>query len=171
MKFPVIASVAALSSALIFAPQDASAQESKFGLGGIVGSPTGASFKINLNERNALDFALGFGFFGGNYARLHAQYLWDKNLLQMDRANMDFYFGAGVQVGGYVGHGHHHHDEDHPGHHDHHGAWLGARVPLGLDFPFKSRPLDVFIELAPVIWFIQDVDFNIEGAVGARYWF
>lgn len=169
MKLPLIASALAVSTLVALTPDTASAQESKFGLGGIVGSPTGATFKINLNERNAVEFALGFGFFNGNYARLHAQYLWDINLLQMDRANMDFYFGVGAQIGGYVGHHHHNHEDN--GHHHHHGAWFGARVPLGLDFPFKTRPLDVFVELAPVIWFIQDVDFAIEGAVGARYWF
>lgn len=52
---------------------------------------------------------------------------------------------------------------------------LGARAVVGMLFDFKNIPLDVFLEIAPVIeyGFADDVGFELALDVGggARYYF
>jgi hypothetical protein len=55
---------------------------------------------------------------------------------------------------------------------------LGVRAPLGIAFDFNNVPLDAFVELALVIDFLvddyyggDDVDGDLNAAIGLRYWF
>src|SRR5688572_13561434 len=69
-----------------------------FGLGVILGDPTGLSAKLYLNGTNALDFALAFDTYGpydrGADGHFHVTYLWHPSVLAS---------GSGVEVPWHVG--------------------------------------------------------------------
>jgi hypothetical protein len=48
---------------------------------------------------------------------------------------------------------------------------LGVRVPLGLAYLFQTAPIDIFLEVVPILDFIPKTDFRINAALGARYYF
>lgn len=61
-----------------------------------------------------------------------------------------------------------------------HGNAFGVRVPVGIAFDFNEAPLDIFVQLVPVIDFITDdyydrfndrTHLGIDAAAGIRYWF
>jgi len=47
----------------------------------------------------------------------------------------------------------------------------GVRFPIGLEYLFPRAPFDVFIEVVPILRVIQKTDFEIDGAIGARFFF
>ena len=48
---------------------------------------------------------------------------------------------------------------------------IGVRVPLGLDYMFNNAPVDIFVELVPILRLAPSTDFDFAGGIGARYWF
>ena len=48
---------------------------------------------------------------------------------------------------------------------------LGARVPIGLNYIIKNNPLDLFIEIVPMLDLIPATTFNVNAAIGIRYFF
>lgn len=173
---------------------DLSAQSSersgKFGLGLVLGDPTGFNAKYWLNNRNALDFMLGWNSFG--YRRSYYRddrcygydfrvnnpnrcydyredgYRWDQFHFHMDylvhrfdiiRADIPIpvYFGGGVQYE------YRRYWED--------LSWLGPRGTIGIAMMPKTIPFDFFFELAPVFYILPGPEFNLNGGIGARFWF
>jgi hypothetical protein len=48
---------------------------------------------------------------------------------------------------------------------------LGVRIPVGLAYMFESAPLDIFMEVAPILNVIPSTDFDAGGGLGMRFWF
>jgi hypothetical protein len=139
-----------------------------FGLGLMVGSPSGLSGKLYLSRDTALDFGLGYThhYRTRAYRGLHAHmdFLWHPVVLaKVDPFHLPLYFGIGGRFWehGSGGHGH-----------------LGLRVPVGISMDFNNVPLDIFLELAFVLDLIFIDDYNhghgythLNGALGIRYYF
>jgi hypothetical protein len=59
------------------------------------------------------------------------------------------------------------------------GSAIGVRVPFGIAFDFNSVPIDIFLEIVPVLDFFFGYDcngcgnagFDFDGAIGFRYYF
>ncbi len=134
------------------------AQDKKVGLGFIVGEPTGIDFKMFLNRTNALEFAMAWSLSGANDLRIQGDYLWHKyDVISLDNGDeMPLFFGVGGRVVLI---------ED-PG-----DDVVGIRFPVGLDYIFTDYPFDIFFELVPILDVAPDSDFDLEGALGARFWF
>lgn len=131
------------------------AQENKFGLGVMLGAPTGFSGKYWLNEENALDFGLAYSFVETNNAlSIHADYLYHdaRWFPRFDR--LDFYYGFGARIRS-------NNDQ----------TSLGIRGVAGLALMLKEAPVDIFIEIAPVFKLIPSTALNMDAAIGARYYF
>jgi hypothetical protein len=149
-----------LSLAVLTAP--ARADGGPFGLGLILGSPTGVSGKLYFGKRNALDFAVGAALVNERGFHVHVDYLWHPVMLTEDEAFfLPLYFGIGGRL---LSHERHEDSDLH----------LGVRVPVGIVFDFKRVPIDVFGEVALVVDIIHSsgediVDLN--AAVGVRYYF
>src|SRR5882672_6028428 len=142
----------------------------KFGLGFMVGDPTGLTAKLWLGPTNSIDFGLGFwgyGFdncagrgapcdhFGYHAGTFNADYLWQSNIVR-GKAQLDWHIGAGARsiwYGGCAGD----------------CFALAARMPVGLDLMFANPArLELFLELAPALYFVPTLaDLGIEGALGA----
>jgi hypothetical protein len=63
---------------------------------------------------------------------------------------------------------------------DYAGSAIGIRIPFGVSFDFNNQPLDIFVQLVPVIDFLYDdyydrygdrTNVGIDLSVGLRFWF
>lgn len=163
----------------------------KFGLGFELGEPTGFNAKYWLDNRNALDFVVGWnswGYRGRDYYRDNRcydgnfrnstwpycrdreldGYRWDQFHFHFDylahrfdiiRAQIPIpiYYGGGVQYE------YRNYWPDQ--------SWLGVRGTAGIALMPKTIPFDFFFELAPVFYVLPGPDFNLNGGIGARFWF
>lgn len=144
----------------------AHAQESKgvFGLGIIIGEPTGVSAKYYLADDTALDFAAG-GAVVGRGIQVHGDFLWHPIVLEEQESfALPLYIGPGLRIlrrdagGG---------EEDH--------TRIGLRGVFGFMFDFTNVPLDVFVEVAGVADYrtLEGERFGLDlnAGAGVRYYF
>ncbi len=160
----------------LVAPAPAAANRD-FGLGLVLGAPTGLTMKYWLagSSMHAIDFAVGESVVGNDGIHVHASYLWHPWVLTR---TADFDLGLYIGVGGrFLSHDRGRDRDDH--------VHIGPRVPFGLLFDFRKHrvPIDVFIEMAAVLDIIldddddpnreddDDIDFDINAAIGVRYFF
>jgi hypothetical protein len=130
------------------------AQDRGFGLGIILGEPTGVSGKLWTSGTNAFDFGAAWSFSGDGNLLLQADYVWHIfRLIPVPEGKLPFYVGVGGRVV----------FSD--------NAKIGVRVPLGLDYMFSNAPVDIFVELVPILNLAPSTDFDFNGGIGARYWF
>jgi hypothetical protein len=130
------------------------AQDKNFGLGIILGEPTGVSAKLWTSSENAFDFAAAWSFKGDGHLLLQADYVWHMfRLISVSSGKLPFYVGIGGRVVL---------ADD---------ALIGVRVPLGLDYMFADAPIDIFVELVPILDLAPETDFDFGGGIGARFWF
>jgi hypothetical protein len=146
----------------------AAARAGALGLGVIAGEPTGVSLKYWLDGRHAVDAGVGWSFSENESLHLHADYLWhDFGLLRPGdvKGRLPVYYGVGARLkmqddGDGDGHGSNEDD-----------ALFGARFPLGIAWISSSAPVDVFLEIAPVLDLLPGTDLSFNAAIGVRYWF
>lgn len=151
-----------------------------FGLGIMLGAPTGLSGKYFVGRSTAIDFGIGGNGYGYGRGRsglhLHADYLWHPVVLASPpEFELPLYVGIGGRFFSYDwAHGDHYHT----------GAAVGVRAPIGISFDLNRTPLDIFVELALVGDLLIDRDdrvdgfdhndgfyFDVNAAVGIRYYF
>ncbi|HUW22419.1 MAG TPA: hypothetical protein VMW39_00060 [bacterium] len=129
-------------------------EKNDFGLGIILGSPTGLSAKIWLSKSTAFDGAAAWSFSRKGRFQIHGDYLWHNfNLIKVEEGSFPLYYGLGFRFN--FG------DE----------TEAGIRFPIGLEYLFSRAPFDVFIEVVPVLRVIKKTDFEMEGAIGVRFFF
>jgi len=154
----------ALLAVFIGRPTEGVADVGPFGLGLILGEPSGLSAKLFLDARHALDFALDYSLVdAGLYA--HADYLLHFTGGRIRDGGVHRlvpYAGVGGMVGL--------HDRDKGRGHDRDGA-LGARIPLGIAWMPTSFPIDVFLEVVPGIFLLPETDPGLDASLGLRYFF
>jgi hypothetical protein len=130
------------------------AQDHGFGMGLILGEPTGLSAKLWTSSDNAFDFAAAWSFKGDGNLLLQADYVWHFfNLMPVPSGKLPLYIGIGGRVI----------LADDPR--------FGVRIPIGIDYLFAKAPIDVFLELVPIIDLAPETDFGVGGGIGIRYWF
>lgn len=180
--------IAACLGLLLCAPHGAgaatrSAGAHPFGLGIMVGAPTGLTGKLYLSAPFALQMGIGVvDDFGGDgwdddALHLHVDAVWHPAILARNASiTMPFYLGVGARFA----EAEHHfivqgvwYDDDH--------SVFGVRAPLGLLIDFNRVPLDIFFEIALVVnlvYFEDDGPFEhdhdhvgINGGLGLRYYF
>ncbi|HEY0480959.1 MAG TPA: hypothetical protein VGD37_25765 [Kofleriaceae bacterium] len=134
-----------------------------FGVGIILGEPTGITAKLYLKDDQAVQAAVGSAFIGGGL-QIHADYVFHPWILQTRESFvLPVYVGPGVRL------------IDYTGGRDTSAFALGARGVAGLLFDFKTVPLDAFIEVAGVLEyeFRDGAGFGItlNAGAGVRYYF
>lgn len=130
------------------------AQGDGFGLGVILGEPTGLSGKYWVSEKSAIDGGVAWSMYDEGSLHLHADYLFHAfNLINVSKGQLPLYFGLGARVKL---------ADD---------VRFGARIPVGLDYLFEDAPLDIFLEIVPILDLVPATAFNMNGAIGIRYWF
>lgn len=150
---------------LVFLAKPISAQDSGFGMGLILGEPTGLSAKLWTSKVNAFDFGLGLsvggdrlnnrGYDGKGRIHLHMDYLWHAFNAISSTERFPLYYGLGARFnsgGGYEGS-------------------LGVRGVIGIAWLPQATPIDVFLELVPVLQLTNNLGFGIDAGLGIRYYF
>jgi hypothetical protein len=153
-----------LLSLLLLLCINAHAQRSGFGAGIMVGDPTGLAFKAWMGGDRAIAGGLAWSFVDEGYFHAHADLLFHKmDLITVGRGQLPLYFGPGLRLRTW-GDGNDRNDND--GRTD-----IGVRFPVGLAYLFDGAPVDVFLEVVPTLDLIPRTDFDLDAAIGARYWF
>lgn len=130
------------------------AGQGNFGLGIIVGEPTGVSGKLWVSENTAFDGAAAWAFSDEGALHLHADYLFhDFDLIDVDKGKLPVYFGIGARVK------------------FENKSKFGVRVPVGIAYLVQDAPIDLFFELVPLLDLVPDTDFAFNAAIGVRYFF
>lgn len=144
-----------------------------FGLGLMLGGPTGLNGKYYLGADTALDFGIGAHRFGrfDNALQIHVDYLWHPvNLVEHDAFDLPLYFGIGGRLLAFG-------DRDRNDNFDDDDVHLGVRGPIGIAMIFNEVPIDIFFEIALVVDIIvegrdDDVLFaDLNALIGFRYYF
>jgi hypothetical protein len=126
--------------------------QKSFGLGIILGEPTGLSAKLWTGSSNAFDFGAAWSFEGSGHLLLQADYVWHSSLTKASSGQLALYYGIGGRIVFA-------NDPD-----------VGVRIPIGLDYIFSSAPIDIFAEVVPIMDLIPDTEFVLNGGLGIRFW-
>jgi hypothetical protein len=125
-----------------------------FGLGLIVGSPTGLTAELQLSDHTAIDGAVGLDLINDRNLYLHVEFLYFlPELISGNQVSLSAYLG----VGGYFI--------------SHRDPTLGVRAPFGLSLMFSNAPVEIFLEIPLYLRLVQDVDLDVGAALGFRYYF
>jgi hypothetical protein len=138
-----------------------------FGLGVMIGEPTGISAKLWTSNGNAFDFGLGWsmsgnqfgsnnGYYnGGSRIHFHMDYLWHSFDTIHSTERLPLYYGFGGRINSGAGH----------------ASSLAIRGVLGIAWLPRGFPIDVFLEVAPSLQLTSSTGFGVDGGIGARYFF
>jgi hypothetical protein len=141
---------------LLHCPLALAQNDTGFGLGVMAGEPTGLSLKLWTGTDRAVDAGIAWSFEGNDNFNIHADYLIHRfSLIKVDKGSLPLYFGIGGRV-----RFNENSDDD-----------LGIRVPVGLNYLFENSPIDVFLEVVPVLDLYPSTDLEFNAAIGARFFF
>jgi hypothetical protein len=129
-------------------------QEKGFGIGVMIGEPTGLNGKYWVTGRTAIDGGLAWSFRSRGYLHMHADYLWHFSDIAGGSARIVPYVGVGGRIGAREG-----------------GSEVGIRIPVGLVYYPGRAPLDIFLELAPIVDLAPATGLQGNGGIGIRYYF
>ena len=131
------------------------AEDGRFGVGVIVGEPTGLSGEMWLTKSTAIDAAAAWSFGDGEDAFLiHSDYLfYNTGLFNVKTGTMAVYFGLGGRVKFAS------------------DTQVGIRIPVGIDYVFANAPVDIFGEIVPILDLVDKTELNLAAALGVRYFF
>jgi hypothetical protein len=151
----------------LLALQVSVAQEHGFGLGIIIGEPTGISAKLWTSHMNAFDFGLGWsiggdrlgkynGVYDGNRRiHFHMDYLWHAFDAIHSSERFPLYYGIGGRINNGAGY----------------DGSIAVRGVFGIAWLPHGAPVDVFLELVPSLQLTSATGFGIDAGFGARYFF
>ena len=139
----------------LFAGTRVNAQDKGVGLGVILGEPTGFSFKGWLSQTTALDGALAWAFEREGSFHVHADYLIHTFHEFRTEHQIPLYYGIGGRIKAA----------------NHDDTRVGVRGVVGVDFMFDTAPLDIFVEVAPIMDLTPSTELSFNGGIGIRYFF
>ena len=143
-----------LSLIILFFPLKAVAQETGFGAGVILGEPTGISLKNWLADNTAVDFGIAWSFANNGSLHLHVDFLVHNfDLTEVEKGRLAVYYGIGGRFKSQK------------------RERFGVRVPLGLCYIPEKAPIDIFLEIAPLLDLAPATEFGLTGGIGIRYYF
>ena len=119
------------------------------GFGTELGQPMGVTAKYWLSSTLAVDGAMGYHW--NHNFDMHADALWHTfSSFDISNGRLPFYAGVGSRI--LLGD----------------NSQLGIRLPFGVSYLPSSDPIELFVELAPVIQIAASLGADIDGVVGIR---
>ncbi len=143
------------------------AQDRHFGLGIILGEPTGISAKLWVSSATAFDFGLGWsvggdrvgnykgGYNGGSRVHFHMDYLWHWFDAIHSSERFPLYTGVGGRINTGAGY----------------NNSIAVRGVIGIAWLPRQTPIDIFLELVPSLQVVPSTGFGIDAGLGVRYFF
>lgn len=156
-----------LALCLLFIAERSFGQERRFGLGVIIGEPTGLSAKLWTSSITAFDFGLGWSvvgdrssrydgsYNGGSRVHFHMDYLWHAFDAISSTDRIPLYYGIGGRVDTGAGY----------------NSSTAVRGVIGLAWLPRGSPIDYFVEVAPLLRLTSSSGFAVDAGFGARYFF
>jgi hypothetical protein len=155
-----------MALSLLFSVQKSYTQDRNFGLGIILGEPTGVSAKLWTSSTTAFDFGLGWSlggdrlgrgdiYYSGSRVHFHMDYLWHSFDAIHSTERFPLYYGIGGRINSGAGY----------------DAAFAVRGVFGIAWMPRQTPVDVFLELVPSLQFTSSSNFAIDAGLGARYYF
>jgi hypothetical protein len=133
-----------------------------FGLGVALGDPSALTGKMWTGDRFALQANLSWSF-RHEWLGVTVDYLYHHldvvPALGHGEITVPLYVGLG---GAFFSDVHADVDKD---------PALGARVPLGVALMWRDWPVEVFLEIAPYLFVLPEIHFDLGGVLGARWYF
>ena len=124
------------------------------GLGLMLGEPTGLSFKLWSKPTMAWDAGAAWSFINGGYFQIHGDFLLHNfNLFRVETGRMSLFYGLGARMK---------FAED---------FTVSLRIPVGIAYEFDKTPIEVFLEVVPMIDLVPATEVQMAGAIGFRYYF
>lgn len=131
------------------------AQDQGLGLGVVLGEPTGISGKYWTGSTTAFAGAAAWSFGSKSAFHVHLDHLFHHyGLIKVEKGRLPLYYGIGGRVKA---------ESD--------NSRVGVRVPVGLDYLVEGSPLEIFVEVAPIVELTPATGISINGGVGIRYFF
>jgi hypothetical protein len=125
-----------------------------FGLGVIVGDPTGITAEKWLGHRTAFDFAAEWSLDGDDSVALAGDHLWyDFGITGTRHHAFALHYGLGARALL----------------RDARDDRVGVRLPIGLTYFAGDGRVGIFAQVAPLLDVAPDTDVGVQGGVGARY--
>ena len=128
------------------------------GVGTSLGEPTGVALAWRPTDSSTIAGVAGWSI-NRRHIHLHTDYLFTLYRLKLD-PQMDFLLEFFLGLGGSIdlGNG----GGNRPS--------VGARIPSGVYLTFGDTPVDLFLELVPVMGLVPDTVLYFDGALGFRIW-
>ena len=133
-----------------------------FGVGVILGEPTGISVKKWLNDSNAIDGAVAWSLSDNEFFQIHGDYLFHAyNVFKTNgiQGRLPLYYGVGGRVG---------FNDQHDGSRH---TRVGIRFPIGITYLRNNAPFDLFVELVPVLDVAPSTSVRLSLSIGGRFYF
>jgi hypothetical protein len=138
----------------IIIPGQIQAQDEGFGLGVLLGEPTGINFKAWTSYKTAVIGTAAWSFGQQNSFQANIDYIiHDFDLIRLEDTYLPVYYGIGVRVKTTT------------------DVRMGIRIPLGINYMFETAPLDLFVEFVPVFDLAPKTELYLNGGIGIRYFF
>lgn len=138
-----------------------------FGIGLMVGEPSGLTLKIWTQTDKAFALSVSNSYLGN--LRLGVDYLWHYNVFNSSVANL--YAGPGFAIGIGENGGWLYNEKDKGWYKDNDDIGIGVRGVVGFNLVPRNTPLEFFGEVGLMIGFLPGTFTNMEGGVGFRFYF
>ncbi len=143
-----------------------------FGFGLIIGEPLGATIKYWTAPNQAFDAYIGGSYFGA--PRIGGDYIWHFDAFNSSVVKMyagpglALGFGRGYYYGFYNGHGKN--GKDYFYYRDAGTTAVAARVIIGVNIIPRRSPVEIFLELGPLIGLSPSFGTALDVAAGIRFY-
>jgi hypothetical protein len=155
----------ALTLAVLVAHPARAQVKQGFGLGVMLGEPTGLSLKLGLSDTQALAVGLAWSMTENSSFQFQLDYLL-HNFELFDAPGTEnqlaLYYGIGGRVRQKSNNGNSKNSGD---------SQVGVRLPVGITYVFRDAPVDVFGELVPILDVLPTTSFGWGAAIGTRFYF
>lgn len=139
----------------------------EFGLGIMVGEPTGITAKFWIDGGKAVALSVGNSYMGK--LRIGADYLWHFNAFNSQVVNL--YAGPGIAVGIGESGGWWYQNKNKTWYKEDDDIGFGVRGVFGLNIAPRNTPLEFFGEVGLMIGILPANYTNTEGSIGVRFYF
>lgn len=134
-----------------------------FGLGLVIGAPTGISGSLKKSGTNSYTGALAFDLRDDEEIHFHLNYLThSRRSLALESALFGWYWGIGARLRSFDYDNRFRDDDE---------LRLGPRLSVGVDYEFRQNPLEIFLDLALSMDIIPSTDADLDLGLGLRYYF
>lgn len=131
-------------------------QHKRFGLGIVLGEPTGFTAKLWLSRYNSINGAFAWSILHEEKFYIHIDHVFHYyGLFDIQTGELPLHLGVGGRLLLKKG------EEGN----------VGFRIPLGFTYIMHEVPVEFFGEIVPVVNLIPETDMDIDGGIGFRYFF